>query len=107
MPGMTREAWVDMDRAAARRPPPAATESARGLGYGGDVGLLGQAICHHLFSAGLDLDSALSLDGDGPAADRIRHAIAELDDAVKDLRHLMLAMSGPLAGAVPYGRSGD
>ncbi len=107
MPGMTREAWADLDMTVGGRPPPAADELVYDLGYVGDVGALGQAICHRLFSAGLDLDCALSLDGEGPAADRMRHAVVELDDAIKDLRHLMLAVSGPLAGAVPDGRCGD
>ena len=85
--------------------PPAA--SHRDPGHADEVGGLGQAICHRLFSAGLDLDFALSLDGDGPAADRLRHAVAELDEAIKDLRHLMLAMPGPAAGAAPDGLFGN
>lgn len=72
-----------------------------------DAAALGQAISHHLFSAGLDLDFALSLDGNGPAGGRLRHAVAELDQAVKDLRHLMLAVPGPTAGAAPDRLSGD
>jgi hypothetical protein len=101
---MTRDAWVELDVTAGRRP--SVAEPAQGLGDGGGAGVLGQQISHRLFSAGLDLDFALSLDGNGPASDRLRHAVAELDEAIKDLRHLMLAAPGPAAGAVPDGRAG-
>jgi hypothetical protein len=100
---MTREAWVDLDATASRRPP--AAKPTQSLGDGGGADVLGQEISHRLFSAGLDLDFALSLDGNGPATDRLRHAVAELDEAIKDLRRLMLGMPRPAAGAGP-GRAG-
>lgn len=40
-------------------------------------------------------------------AGRLRHAVAELDEAVKDLRHLMLIVTGPSAEAAPDGLSHD
>jgi hypothetical protein len=106
VPGMTCDAWAELDLLPGNGPPPAA-EPTQAPGHGGDARVLGQEISHRLFSAGLDLDFALSLDGDGPAADRLRHAVAELDEAIKDLRHLMLGVPGPAAGAVPDGLSDD
>jgi hypothetical protein len=56
----------------------------------------GQSITVRLFAAGLDLNSALMRIESGHArsddktADGIRHAIAEVDEAIKELRHLML-----------------
>lgn len=87
-------------------PLPRTAEPARDSdpGHGYDAGTLGQAISDRLFSAGLDLHSALNLAGDGPVADGLRQAVAELDEALIYLRHLMLAMPGPTAGAaVPDG----
>jgi signal transduction histidine kinase len=43
------------------------------------------AVCR-LFTAGLDLQAALGLVGDHPGADKIGHAIGELDQAITDLR---------------------
>ncbi len=65
-----------------------------------DVGALGQAIITRLFSAGLDLHSALGLAGDGRVTQRLWDAVDELDEAIIDLRHLMLAVLGPSAGTV-------
>jgi signal transduction histidine kinase len=48
---------------------------------------LNDVVVHRLFSAGLDLESALALAGtDHPAAAKIEHAIGELDQAIRDLR---------------------
>jgi len=69
------------------------------LGCDGDVRAVGQQIAARLFIAGLDLHSALTLIADGPVADRLYHAIAELDEAIRDLRHLVVALPGPTAGA--------
>jgi hypothetical protein len=57
------------------------------------VGMHGQAIAERLFSVGLDLDYALTMAGDGPGAIRLRQAAAELDQAVLDLRFLMISLS--------------
>lgn len=43
-------------------------------------------VVRRLFTAGLDLQAALGLVGDHPGADRIGHAIGELDQAITDLR---------------------
>jgi len=67
--------------------------------YDGDARELGQVIAARLFSAGLDLHSALTLIADGPVSDRLYHAVDELDEAIRDLRHLVLALPGPTAGA--------
>jgi hypothetical protein len=104
---MTRSVWADQGLPPDCGPLPAASEPACDLGSGGDVGALGEAISRRLFSAGLDLDFALSLDGNGPVAGRLRHAVAELDQAVKDLRSLMFAVPGPASGAAPDRLSDD
>lgn len=78
-------------------------------GQDNDAGALGQAIANRLFSAGFDLHFALALAGDGasPAAQRLRHAVGELDEAIKDLRHLMLTVLAPADGAGPDGTAID
>jgi len=82
------------DPAPARTPPqPGSSEYPQDPGYGSDVGSLGQAIVHRLFSAGLDLSFAVMVTADGPVADRLQHAIAELDQAIAEVRHLMFALS--------------
>jgi len=43
-------------------------------------------VVRRLFAAGLDLETALGLIGPHLAADRIHHAIAELDQAIMDIR---------------------
>jgi len=61
---------------------------------------IGQAISNRLFSASLDLHFVLMARYDGhggPGKLRLDHAIAEIDEAIKDLRHLMLAVTQPLA----------
>lgn len=70
-------------------------------GHGPDPGALGQAIADRLFSAGMDLQFALMVAGDGPAASHLRHAVDQLDEAVKDLRHLVLAVQGHTAETSP------
>jgi hypothetical protein len=57
-----------------------------------EVGALGQAIATRLFSAGLALNSALSRIRDGPAADRVRQAVDDIDEAIRDVRRLMLSV---------------
>lgn len=47
---------------------------------------LNDVVIHRLFAAGLDLQAALGLVGDDRGAARIRHAIGELDRAIRDLR---------------------
>lgn len=61
------------------------------------IGALGDEITNQLFLAGLDLCSALSLATDESVRVRLEHAVAEIDDAIKDLRHLMVAALGQQA----------
>jgi hypothetical protein len=60
-----------------------------------DPGVLGQAISNKLFSVGMDLHFALMQTRDRQSRERLEHAVAEIDDAVKDLRHLMTALMNP------------
>jgi hypothetical protein len=46
---------------------------------------------------------ALMVAGDGPAGSHLRHAVGQLDDAIKDLRCLMLAIPGQGAWPSPDG----
>ena len=56
---------------------------------GSDPGAYAQMISNHLFSAGLDLHFTLMTLQPGPGRDRVEKAITEIDDAIRDLRHLM------------------
>jgi hypothetical protein len=65
---------------------------------------LGQAISRGLFRAGLDMNYALMVVGDGsPAAARLSKAIDAVDRAIVDLRHLMLALQDTPGDAHPTG----
>lgn len=79
-------------REAGRHPASAPGHDFGHRGHGSDAGALGEAIANRLFSAALDLHFALMVAGEGVVAPRLRHAIEQLDEAVKDLRHLMLAI---------------
>jgi hypothetical protein len=92
--------------APASPPRPARSDGAGGRpraeghtdsGASGEVATLGQAISNRLFSAGLDLDFVMMTLNDEPGARRLEHAITEIDDAIKDLRHLMVAITQRLA----------
>ena len=48
-------------------------------------------VVHRLFSVGLNLDSARSIAGDGPAADRVVAAAGEVDDIIRDIRTTMFS----------------
>lgn len=96
---MTHSARAGPLRRAGPHPPPWPGDDTRDPGYDGDACALGQLIAARLFSAGLDLHSALTLIADGPAADRLYHAVDELDGAIRDLRHLVLGLPGLAAGA--------
>lgn len=61
------------------------------------AGRAGQEISDHLFTAGLDLHFTLMTLGDSPGRDRVEHAVSEIDDALKALRHLMAAIMQQLA----------
>lgn len=62
-----------------------------------DPGMYAQTISNHLFSAGLDLHFTLMTLHDGPGRDRVEQAITEIDDAIRDLRHLMTEIAERLA----------
>ena len=62
-----------------------------------DPGAIGQEISNRLFSVGCDLHFALMTLREGPGKRRLGHAIHEIDDALRDLRHLMLAITEQLA----------
>ena len=68
-------------------------EAACQRGADADAGVLAETIVSRLFSAGMDLHFALMVTGDGVVAPKLRHAIGELDEALKSLRHLMLAIT--------------
>ena len=85
------------DRQVGPRPPSVAHLGSPGDDH--DVGARGQRIADCLFSAGMDLQFALMVAGDGPAESKLRHAVAQLDDAIRELRLLMLAI--PEQGASP------
>jgi signal transduction histidine kinase len=79
-----------------RGPPAGGGWAAAGSGAGAARGLvaerdriaqrLNSIVVHRLFAAGLELQAALGLAGDGPGAGRIVLAIGELDQAITDLR---------------------
>ena len=53
-------------------------------------------VVNRLFSAGLSLEGARSIIGDGPAGDRVAAAASELDRAIRDIRALMFRFAaGP------------
>jgi signal transduction histidine kinase len=48
---------------------------------------LNDVVVRRIFAAGLDLQAALGLIGDHRGASKIWHAVGELDQAVRDIRH--------------------
>jgi hypothetical protein len=61
---------------------------------------LSDVVARRIFAAGLDLNAALGLIGDDRAAARVRHAISELDLAVRDIRDVVFDRRRPDARAV-------
>ena len=47
---------------------------------------INDTVVHRIFAAGLNLQTALALMGDHPAAGKIHHAVDELDQAIRDMR---------------------
>ncbi|HEX6451367.1 MAG TPA: hypothetical protein VF060_18115 [Trebonia sp.] len=72
-------------------------ESYADSGVSPEAAALGQMISNRLFSASFDLHFVMMTRNDGPGVRRLEHAIAEIDDAIKDLRHLILAITQRLA----------
>jgi hypothetical protein len=62
-----------------------------------DPGAVGQEISSRLFSAGCDLHFAMMTVREGPGRQRLEHAVHEIDDAIRELRHLMVAVMERLA----------
>ena len=54
--------------------------------HGGIAQCLSVVVVRRLFAAGLDLQDALGIMSDQRAADKIYHAIGEIDQAIKDIR---------------------
>ena len=56
---------------------------------------LNDVVVHRLFAAGIDLHAALGLVRDGRAAEKIYHAIGELDQAIRDVRDTICNAGAP------------
>jgi signal transduction histidine kinase len=50
---------------------------------------LNDVVIHRIFAASLDLQAALGLIGDHSGSGKIRHAIDELDHAIRDIREII------------------
>lgn len=83
--------------AAAVLPPQAPGDRA-GLADDDRISVLGDEITNKMFLAGMSLCSAIGLTTDEPVRLRLERAVADLDDALKDLRHLMVAVLDAPAG---------
>ena len=59
---------------------------------------LNDVVVHPLFTAGLDLQAALGLIGDNPGSSKIRHAVDELDQAIRDIQNIRDTILDHLAG---------
>jgi signal transduction histidine kinase len=96
-------AWAPADSSAA-----GAAEETQDLTEERDriAQRLNNVVVHRLFAAGLDLHTALGLVGDHPGADRIDHAIGELDQAITDLRDAIFDRAPATAVAHPNGSHG-
>ncbi len=86
---ITMAAWQShpslAPRAAASGEPPRYTTEA----HHRIAGSINELVIGRLFSAGLDLQTALGLMNGHRAGQSIEHAVAELDQAVKDLRDML------------------
>jgi hypothetical protein len=51
---------------------------------------LNDVVVRRLLTAGQDLQAALGLLGDHPASGKIRHAVDEMDQAIRDIRDTLL-----------------
>ena len=83
------------------RPASVAREDLESPSNDSDVGARGRRIATCLFSAGMDVQFALMVAGDGPAGLQLRHAAGQLDDALRELRLLMLTISEPALARRP------
>ncbi len=62
---------------------------------------LNDVVVGPLLTAGLDLQAALGVMGDHPASGKIRHAVDELDQAIRDIRDIRDTILDHLAGKPP------
>jgi hypothetical protein len=98
-----------------RGPPPGTAQAVEG-GSGPAEAILALAEDHErialglndivvrpLFTAGLDLQAALGLIGDHPASSKIRHAVDELDQAIRDIQDIRNTIVDHPAGQQPPG----
>jgi hypothetical protein len=96
-----------------RGPPPGTAQAVEG-GSGPAEAILALAEDHErialglndivvrpLFTAGLDLQAALGLIGDHPASSKIRHAVDELDQAIRDIQDIRNTIVDHPAGQQP------
>jgi hypothetical protein len=60
---------------------------------------LNDIVVRRLFAAGLDLHAALGILGDHRAADKISHAIGELDHAIRGIRDAIFDGDAPRQAA--------
>jgi hypothetical protein len=93
-----------------RGPPPGSPQALEG---GSEVALdlaedheriaqgLNDVVVGPLSTAGLDLQAALGLTGDHPASSKIRHAVDELDQAIRDIQAIRDTILDRVAGQPP------
>jgi hypothetical protein len=64
---------------------------------------MNDAVVYRLFSAGLALETALGLMGDGPGTANVREAVGELDLTVRDVRGVLFDhhQPDPPSGGAP------
>jgi hypothetical protein len=66
---------------------------------------LNDVVVRRLVTAGQDLQAALGLLGNHPASSKIRHAVDEMDQAIRDIRDTIL--DHPAGEQPPLGTSGS
>jgi hypothetical protein len=98
-----------------RGPPPGSAQAPEGGSAAGPAGAvlalaedherialgLNDIVVHPLFAAGLDLQAALGLIGDHPASSKIRHAVDELDQAIRDIQDIRSTLDHPAGDQPP------
>ena len=96
-----------------RGPPPSSPQAPEGATGPAEVTLdlaedherialgLNDVVARSLFTAGLDLQTALGLIGDHPASSKIRNAVDELDRAIRDIQDIRDTILDHLAGQPP------
>lgn len=80
------------DDSVTDRGPPAQVGRSLEPARSEEVAALGHTVTSRLAAAALDLHAALTMIGDGPAAQRCASALDQLDYAIRQVRQLVLAM---------------